>query len=65
MPGLVPGIHVLNLSRSKVVDGRNKSGHDGGAALNHHALCLSLSIGSTWPLIDLIASARTSATDLS
>jgi hypothetical protein len=30
MPGLVPGIHVLNeLSRKKNVDGRDKPGHDG------------------------------------
>jgi hypothetical protein len=28
MPGLVPGIHVLFLSTSKVVDGRDKPGHD-------------------------------------
>jgi len=27
MPGLVPGIHVL-LRRWKVVDGRDKPGHD-------------------------------------
>jgi len=30
MPGPVPGIHVfLRLRRKQVVDGRNKSGHDG------------------------------------
>jgi hypothetical protein len=28
MPGLVPGIHVLE--RKKDVDGRDKPGHDGG-----------------------------------
>jgi hypothetical protein len=28
MPGLVPGIHVLLPSRLKVVDGRDKPGHD-------------------------------------
>jgi hypothetical protein len=28
MPALVAGIHVLTPSRSKDVDGRNKSGHD-------------------------------------
>jgi len=28
MPGLVPGIHVLGLSRRKDVDGRDKPGHD-------------------------------------
>jgi len=28
MPGLVPGIHVL-LTFKKVVDGRDKPGHDG------------------------------------
>jgi hypothetical protein len=28
MPGLVPGIHVLRLSRKKNVDGRDKPGHD-------------------------------------
>jgi GTP-binding protein len=28
MPGLVPGIHVLNLSELKDVDGRDKPGHD-------------------------------------
>ncbi len=27
MPGLVPGIHVL-VARAKVVDGRDKPGHD-------------------------------------
>jgi hypothetical protein len=30
MPGLVPGIQVFTLGMKKVVDGRNKSGHDGG-----------------------------------
>jgi hypothetical protein len=30
MPGLVPGIHVLPVSRQdKDVDGRDKPGHDG------------------------------------
>jgi hypothetical protein len=29
MPGLVPGIHVFGAIREKVVDGRNKPGHDG------------------------------------
>jgi hypothetical protein len=29
MPGLVPGIHVLNRSRKEGVDGRDKPGHDG------------------------------------
>jgi drug/metabolite transporter (DMT)-like permease len=29
MPGLVPCIHLLETSRRKGVDGRNKSGHDG------------------------------------
>ena len=28
MPGLVPGIHVLQPSRPKDVDGRDKPGHD-------------------------------------
>jgi hypothetical protein len=28
MPGLVPGIHVLNWSRSEDVDGRDEPGHD-------------------------------------
>lgn len=28
MPGLVPGIHVL-ISALKIVDGRDKPGHDG------------------------------------
>jgi hypothetical protein len=28
MPGLVPGIHALLLSRNKDVDGRVKPGHD-------------------------------------
>jgi hypothetical protein len=28
MPGLVPGIHVFKVAAKKVVDGRNKSGHD-------------------------------------
>ncbi|RTM13273.1 ABC transporter [Bradyrhizobium frederickii] len=31
MPGLVPGIHVL-VSASKIVDGRDKPGHDGAEA---------------------------------
>jgi hypothetical protein len=30
MPGLVPGIHVLVRFGKKDVDGRTKSGHDGG-----------------------------------
>jgi len=30
MPGLVPGIHVLNVPTKKDVDGRDKPGHDGG-----------------------------------
>ena len=33
MPGLVPGIHVLTL-RMKVVDGRDKPGHDVGGCRN-------------------------------
>ena len=33
MPGLVPGIHVFKTARQEDVDGRNKSGHDGGRAL--------------------------------
>jgi hypothetical protein len=28
MPGLVPGIHVF-IDQKKVVDGRDKPGHDG------------------------------------
>ncbi len=28
MPGLVPGIHVLTVSRHKRLDGRDKPGHD-------------------------------------
>jgi len=28
MPGLVPGIHALKVSRIKDVDGRDKLGHD-------------------------------------
>jgi len=28
MPGLVPGIHVL--AKKKIVDGRDKPGHDEG-----------------------------------
>jgi hypothetical protein len=28
MPGLVPGIHVLQSARKKDVDGRDKPGHD-------------------------------------
>jgi hypothetical protein len=28
MPGLVPGIHVLESRHSKDVDGRDKPGHD-------------------------------------
>ena len=30
MPGLVPGIHVFDLSKRKRVDGRVKPGHDEG-----------------------------------
>jgi hypothetical protein len=30
MPGLVPGIHVLDSSRKKDVDGRDQPGHDEG-----------------------------------
>jgi hypothetical protein len=30
MPGLVPGIHVLEDSNQKNVDGRDKPGHDEG-----------------------------------
>jgi hypothetical protein len=29
MPGLVPGIHVLDMYREKDVGGRDKPGHDG------------------------------------
>jgi hypothetical protein len=29
MPGLVPGIHVLQMGRAKDVDGRDEPGHDG------------------------------------
>ena len=29
MPGLVPGIHALNWSVTKDVDGRDEIGHDG------------------------------------
>jgi hypothetical protein len=32
MPGLVPGIHVLRAA-GKVVDGRDKPGHDDGEAV--------------------------------
>ena len=32
MPGLVPGIHVL-MCRAKIVDGRDKPGHDGAEGL--------------------------------
>jgi hypothetical protein len=28
MPGLVPGIHVLNVPHKEDVDGRDKPGHD-------------------------------------
>jgi hypothetical protein len=28
MPGLVPGIHVLDMCGEKEVDGRDKPGHD-------------------------------------
>ncbi|SHK06133.1 hypothetical protein SAMN05444159_2312 [Bradyrhizobium lablabi] len=28
MPGLVPGIHVLQVENKKDVDGRDKPGHD-------------------------------------
>jgi hypothetical protein len=29
IPGLVPGIHVFDIEKSKDVDGRVKPGHDG------------------------------------
>jgi hypothetical protein len=38
MPGFIPGIHVF-LAAKQDVDGRNKSGHDGGylrGRLRHH-----------------------------
>ncbi|TFW58678.1 hypothetical protein CT676_23790 [Bradyrhizobium sp. MOS001] len=35
MPGLVPGIHVLGAVR-KIVDGRDKPGHDDDLSLQHH-----------------------------
>jgi hypothetical protein len=28
MPGLVPGIHVFSASSKRIVDGRDKPGHD-------------------------------------
>ena len=34
MRGLVPGIHVFNASGEKVVDGRDKPGHDEKAESN-------------------------------
>jgi len=34
MPGLVPGIHVLASLNRKVVDGREKPGHDEKAIQN-------------------------------
>jgi hypothetical protein len=33
MPGLVPGIHVLEADQVKNVDGRDEPGHDGGGKL--------------------------------
>jgi hypothetical protein len=33
MPGLVPGIHVFNLTEQVDVDGRDKPGHDGTEVL--------------------------------
>ena len=38
MPALVAGIHVLNASGIKDVDGRNKSGHDEGVSQEHLAV---------------------------
>jgi hypothetical protein len=32
MPGLVPGIHVFDVTSKKDVDGRDKPGHDDGLA---------------------------------
>jgi hypothetical protein len=32
MPGLVPGIHVVESSKVKDVDGRDKPGHDVNAS---------------------------------
>jgi hypothetical protein len=34
MPGLVPGIHVLELSAKKGVDGRVEPGHDDGVGID-------------------------------
>ena len=38
MPGLVPGIHVLRRAAPipKVVDGRDKPGHDGNISLKSY-----------------------------
>jgi hypothetical protein len=38
MPALVAGIHVLNPFEIKDVDGRDKPGHDGGAAISRAAM---------------------------
>jgi hypothetical protein len=34
MPDFMSGIHDLKTTDTKVVDGRNKSGHDGGGVVN-------------------------------
>jgi hypothetical protein len=41
MPGLMPGIHVLESQQAKDVDGRNKPGDDEGVAFQDAINCAS------------------------
>ena len=49
MPGLVPGIHVLQTCGKEDVDGRDKPGHDGGV-LWHEVKGHTASIFKTFQL---------------
>jgi hypothetical protein len=48
MPGLVPGIHVLETQTNKDVDGRDKPGHD----VHPHAACSAAR--STIPMMSVM-----------
>ena len=55
MPGLVPGIHVFSTSRNRIVDGRDKPGHDKGG-------CSGLGLRRGWgdvrtPLVAVVVMA--------
>jgi hypothetical protein len=47
MPGLVPGIHVLKLTRKEDVDGRDKPGHDEFKQVNPNNI--SVTGNTPWP----------------